>query len=225
MLTCSSLTAMRQIPSLKNRSHLQSPRFDPKSLNFKWVNMKIFQDFGQDKLTALSLLQRHKYLQDKIQSIEGDVARVGVAGDKLKNGQISAEALYLTADPAKAEDMEKLVPTEVWEDEPFERTEIQRVIEERKVPQVKTLYPYQGHGLEGKKGEVMFLLDKTNQDWWNIRKNNGANGYVPANYVKEIDPKIVSVEVKKPIVVKDVRKVKKTQYIKQKAPLNNQKSG
>ena len=121
--------------------------------------------------------------------------------------------------------MEKLVPTEVWEDEPFERTEIQRVIEERKVPQVKTLYPYQGHGLEVKKGEVMFLLDKTNQDWWNIRKNNGANGYVPANYVKEIDPKIVSVEVKKPIVVKDVRKVKKTQYIKQKTPLNNQKSG
>ena len=117
------------------------------------------------------------------------------------------------------------MPTEVWEDEPFERTEIQRVIEERKVPQVKTLYPYQGHGLEVKKGEVMFLLDKTNQDWWNIRKNNGANGYVPANYVKEIDPKIVSVEVKKPIVVKDVRKVKKTQYIKQKTPLNNQKSG
>ena len=52
--------------------------------------------------------------------------------------------------------------------------------------------------------EVMFLLDKTNQDWWNIRKNNGDKGYVPANFVKEIDPKIVSVEVKKPIVVKDV---------------------
>ena len=90
---------------------------------------------------------------------------------------------------------------------------------------MKTLYPYQGHGLDVTKGEVMFLLDKTNQDWWNIRKNNGDNGYVPANYVKEIDPKIVSVEVKKPIVVKDVRKVKKTQYIKQKTPLSSQKSG
>ena len=55
------------------------------------------------------------------------------------------------------------------------------MIEERKVPQVKTLYPYQGHGLDVKKGEVMFLLDKTNQDWWNIRKNNGDNGYMPAN--------------------------------------------
>ena len=102
---------------------------------------------------------------------------------------------------------------------------IQTVIEERKMPQVKTLYPYQGHGLDVKKGEVMFFLDNTNQDWWNIIKNYGDNGYVPANYVKEIDPKIVRVEVKKPIVVKDVRKVKKTQYIKQKTPSSSQKSG
>ena len=35
---------------------------------------------------------------------------MGVAGDKLKKSQISAEALYLTADPAMAE---KLVPIEV----------------------------------------------------------------------------------------------------------------
>ena len=81
----------------------------------------------------------------------------------------------------------------------------QRFREEQKVPQVKTLYPYQAQGLDVKKGEVMFLLDNTYQDWWNIRKNNnGDNGYVPANYVKEIDPKILSVVVKKPIVVKDV---------------------
>ena len=98
-------------------------------------------------------------------------------------------------------------------------------LHESQVTVIQSKMDVLGHGLEVKKGEVMFLLDKTNQDWWNIRKNNGANGYVPANYVKEIDPKIVSVEVKKPIVVKDVRKVKKTQYIKQKTPLNNQKSG
>ena len=43
----------------------------------------------------------------------------------------------MTADPAKAEESEKLVATEVWEDEPFERTEIKKVIEERRVPQVR----------------------------------------------------------------------------------------
>ena len=35
-----------------------------------------------------------------------------------------------------------MVPVEVWEDEPFERTEIQKVIEDRKVPQVGVLVPY-----------------------------------------------------------------------------------
>ena len=73
----------------------------------------------------------------------------------------------------------------------FREQETQSDIAERKVPQVKTLYLYQGHGLDVKKGEVLFLLNKTNQDCWNIMQNNGDNGYVPANYVKEIDPKIV----------------------------------
>ena len=132
-------------------------------------NYTISQDFGQDKLTAVSLLGRHKDLQDKIQSIEPDVVRVGQVGEKLSSSNYSSEALYLAADPGRLEDTEKLVPVEMWEDEPFERTEIQRVIEERKVPQVRTLYPYKGHGMEVKKGEMMFLLDKTNQDWWNIR--------------------------------------------------------
>ena len=75
------------------------------------------------------------------------------------------------------------------------------------VVQVKTLYRYAGNGLDVKKGEVMFLLDKTNSDWWNIRKANGDNGYVPAKFVKEVESKIVSVEVKKPVTVKDVHMV------------------
>ena len=57
------------------------------------------------------------------------------------------------------------------------------------------------------------------------RKTSGETGYVPANYVKEVEPKLVSVEVKKPIVVKDVKKVKKTQYVRQKSVPANQKSG
>ena len=42
------------------------------------------------------------------------------------------------------------------------------MIEEQKVPQVKTIYPYQAHGLDVKKGEVMFLLDNTYQDGDNL---------------------------------------------------------
>ena len=38
--------------------------------------------------------------------------------------------------PCNYQDSQKLVPVEVWEDEPYERTEIQKVIEDKKVPQV-----------------------------------------------------------------------------------------
>ena len=49
------------------------------------VTLAKSKDFGQDKLTAISLLQRHKHLQDKIQSFEGDIARVEENGQKLMN--------------------------------------------------------------------------------------------------------------------------------------------
>ena len=94
------------------------------------VTLAKSKDFGQDKLTAISLLQRHKHLQDKIQSFEGDIARVEENGQKLMNSQISQEALYMTADPAKAEKSEKLIATVMWEDGPFEKTEIKKVSEE-----------------------------------------------------------------------------------------------
>jgi hypothetical protein len=54
---------------------------------------------------------------------------------------------------------------------------------------------------------------------------NGSHGFIPANYVQEIEHKLVSVEVKKPVVIKDVRKVKRTQYVKQANPPANQRSG
>ena len=47
------------------------------------VTLAKSKDFRQDKLTAMSLLQRHKHLQ----SIEGDVARVKENGQKLMNSQ------------------------------------------------------------------------------------------------------------------------------------------
>ena len=49
------------------------------------------------------MLQGHKYLQESGESGWG----------QIENSPISAKTLYLTADPAMAEDMVKLVPTEV----------------------------------------------------------------------------------------------------------------
>lgn len=61
--------------------------------------------------------------------------------------------------------------------------------------QVRALYPFTGQGMVMAKGEVMFLMNKTNPDWWSVRKSDGTDGFVPANYVKEIEPKIVPVRI------------------------------
>ena len=62
----------------------------------------------------------------------------------------------------------------------------------------------------------MFLLCKTNNDWWNVRKPSGEEGFVPANYVKEISPKPVKMRVKKAKKIPVIEKVKKTRMVKQK---------
>ena len=55
----------------------------------------------------------------------------------------------------------------------------------------------------------MILLQKTNNDWWSVRQGSGQEGYVPANYVKEVDPKLVKKVVRKPVKVREKVKVKK----------------
>lgn len=54
------------------------------------------------------------------------------------------------------------------------------------------------------------LIQKTNNDWWSARRANGQDGYVPANYVKEIEPKIVEKVVKRPVKVPRKVMVEKT---------------
>lgn len=66
----------------------------------------------------------------------------------------------------------------------------------------------------------MVLVSKTNNDWWQIKKADGNEGFVPANYVKEHDPKIVKKVVQKPVKIPEKVKVKKTvmkkEVVKQK---------
>jgi len=101
----------------------------------------------------------------------------------------------------------RLVSQEVWEDQPYERTEIKTTYEMRLVPHVRSQYPFEGQGMSMAKGEVMVLINKTNGDWWNVRKDNGQEGFVPANYVKEIEPKHMSVQVQRPEKIKEIKKV------------------
>jgi len=55
----------------------------------------------------------------------------------------------------------------------------------------------------------MILLQKTNKDWWSVRQKSGHEGYVPANYMKDVDPKIIQKVRKRPVKVpKKVRVIK-----------------
>jgi spectrin beta len=113
----------------------------------------------------------------------------------------------------------RLVPQDYWEEEPMERVEHRTVLEERQVPQVRSLYAFTGQGMTMPKGEVMFLLNKTNPDWWNVRKADGTDGFVPANYVREIEPKVVQVQVRRPEKIREMQRVKKTRMVKQIIPI------
>merc|ERR1712168_647402 len=103
-------------------------------------------------------------------------------------------------------EVEEMIPQEVMKEE----------VVEQKIPQVKAMYPYKGNGMDIKKGEVMLLLQKTNNDWWSARQATGQEGYVPATYVREIEPRTISRVVKKPETVMKKALVKKTQYRKEK---------
>lgn len=39
----------------------------------------------------------------------------------------------------------------------------------------------------------MALVEKTNNDWWRVLKQDGVEGYVPANYCRVIDGETVRI--------------------------------
>jgi spectrin beta len=70
----------------------------------------------------------------------------------------------------------------------------------------------------------MILIQKTNNDWWSVRKANGQEGYVPANYMKEINPKVIKKVIKKTVNVPQKVMVTKTGYRKEIRPIKKKKS-
>lgn len=113
----------------------------------------------------------------------------------------------------------RLVPKEVWEDEWVEKLEHKKVTEMKLLPHVRSMFPFEGQGMKMDKGEVMLLKSKTNDDWWCVRKDNGLEGFVPANYVREIEPRAVPCIVPKAEKVKTLQKVKKTILVRQVVPV------
>lgn len=192
-----------------------------------WLNEKTSilssSDYGSDEPSAQALLQRHKDLQGELNAYSGDIQSLNNQAKQLIAAGISnLDLAPETEVPVQVEETvyeTKLVPTEVWEDEPVEKIEHREVMEEKVVPQVKALYPFNDHGLKMNKGEIMILLNKSNPDWWCVRKLDGTEGFAPANYVVAIEPRIFQIPVRKPEKVKAIQKVKKVKMIPQKVPV------
>ena len=134
--------------------------------------------------------------------------------------------MQLSSEPAALQELEqeewvkevRLMPQDYWEEEPVVRVEHCTVLEDRHLLPVRSLYPFTGQGITMQKGEVMLLLNKTNSDWWNVRKADGTDGFVPANYVCEIEPVVVKVQVRHPEKMCEMQRVKKTRMVKQFVP-------
>ena len=134
--------------------------------------------------------------------------------------------VQLSSEPEPLQELEqeelvkevRLVPQDYWEEEPVVHIEPRIMLEDCHVPQVHSLYPFTGQGMTMQKGEVMLLLNKTNSDWWNVRKADGTDGFVPANYVREIEPQVVQVQVLRPEEIRKMQRVKKTRMVKQFVP-------
>ncbi|XP_055643020.1 spectrin beta chain isoform X2 [Toxorhynchites rutilus septentrionalis] len=194
-----------------------------------WLNEKMAlvasDDYGVDEPSAQALLQRHRDLQGELNAYSGDILNLNQQADKLIKAGICT--LDLSAEPEPTQEVEqeewvnetRLVPKEVWEEEPVERLEHKTVTENKLLPHVRALYPFEGQGMKMAKGEIMILQNKANPDWWNVRKLDGLEGFVPANYVKEVEARPVPCLIRKAEKVKAMQKVKKTILVKQVVPV------
>ncbi|KAJ8705806.1 hypothetical protein PYW08_012852 [Mythimna loreyi] len=187
------------------------------------------EDCGRDAPSAGALLARHRATHEEIKAYSAELDTLSAHAARLHAAGITCLQLPTEVESTPAIEEEewvnesRLVPTEVWEEEPVERLEHRTVTEERSVPQVKALYAFTGQGISMAKGEVMFLINKTNPDWWSVRKADRTDGFVPANYVREIEPRVVPVQVRRPEKVRTVQRVKKTVLVKQVVPVKRHK--
>uniref|UniRef100_A0A0N5AM27 Spectrin beta chain n=1 Tax=Syphacia muris TaxID=451379 RepID=A0A0N5AM27_9BILA len=151
-----------------------------------WIREKFplvkSDDFGRDEQSSENLLSRHIRLEEEIHAYRSDINRLDQMVRELANSEfINAPVLH-----------------------------IQEETDELVVPQVRMLYPYSGNNMTVKKDEVrlmhcsnkalcvimLALMEKTNNDWWMVLKQDGREGYVPANYCREIEGEVIKVTQK-----------------------------
>jgi len=134
-------------------------------------------DYGRDLSAAESLLSRHTRLAEEIQAYRADITRLDELAAQLAEFSSTEQAQSNGGANGTAYNGED-------DDE--------NGVEETIVPKIRMLYQYQGKGMNVDQGEVLALLDETNADWWRVLKQDGMEGYVPANYCQVVKGETVS---------------------------------
>ncbi|VDH93427.1 Hypothetical predicted protein [Mytilus galloprovincialis] len=202
------------------------------------VNAENFDDEDLVEKTVEVLLRKEdekqiedEKMQDVIKTSNMSPDRVthtykGTKIESSKEVQHSRLMPQINEESSEEEDLiENMVdaPFEIEVEEEVETEVMQDVIETWKIPQVKVSHAYIGQGMKVEKGEVLLLIQRTNSDWWQIRKEDGHKGFVPSNYVKEVKPKVTQKVIRKPMKVTEKVKVKKTVMKKEVLKNNSEK--
>uniref|UniRef100_A0A158QA40 Spectrin beta chain n=1 Tax=Enterobius vermicularis TaxID=51028 RepID=A0A158QA40_ENTVE len=137
-----------------------------------WIREKMplvkSDDYGRDEQASENLLSRHIRLEEEIRAYHSDIIRLDQMAEELVNSEfINTPAVH-----------------------------VQEETEELLVPQIRMLYPYSGNNISVVKDEMLALIEKTNNDWWMVLKEDGKEGYVPAVYCREIEGEVITVAQK-----------------------------
>ena len=180
-------------------------------------------EFGRNKSTATNLLENHTKLEEVIKSYSSEIDRLKGMGKKISDSSstlFSGAGQPVVESAPVPETQETVTREEIEvEEEIMEEREVEEeVVKHITTPQVMTMYAYSGQGMSFGKGENFELCKKHNSDWWLVRRiSDKKQGYVPANYVREIDPLITEqkstqkVKVQVPVIVKRKKVVEKVQ--------------
>lgn len=180
------------------------------------------EDFGKDLSSAQNLLKRHAHLDREIKAFDYDIKRLDKLASLMTKAtsrhQLSPESVQALIQPSKVLSGDGKDTSEEFVDVPYtyeveEEQEKEYFVEEtveKLEPQVLARYPYKGKDIEMEKGEVLQLIQKTSGEWWNVLRSNNQVGFVPAKYVRELEPRTVRKVVKVPKKQRVKVKVKKT---------------
>ncbi|VDO76218.1 unnamed protein product [Haemonchus placei] len=149
----------------------------------QWLNeAKQAQQYFQDANEAES------WIREKMPLVKSDdLGRDEGAAESLlqRHARLEEEIHAYRADIVRLEEMSQQLANSSF----HTATTSSQETEEVSVPQIEMLYKYDGNGMSVVKG----LLEQSTPEWWRVLKQDGTEGFVPANYCRKVPGESVTV--------------------------------